>query len=190
MNLLLLGPQGSGKGTQAQRIAAEYGIRHVSTGEMFRAAIAARTELGRRIEPLYAAGVLIPDDVTVALIEERLTADDATGFVLDGFPRNLVQAEALDAMLLAIGRELDAIVLFELPERVARERMLRRAADEGRADDTPAAIERRLTIYKAETVPVVEHYRATGKLVTVHADRPVNTVFAEIQRALDQVALR
>jgi adenylate kinase len=191
VNLLLLGPQGSGKGTQAERIAAEYGIRHVSTGEMFRAAIAAGTELGRRIEPLYAAGVLIPDDVTVALIEDRLTAEDAaTGFVLDGFPRNLVQAEALDAMLLAIGRELDAIVLFELPERVARERMLGRAADEGRADDTPAAIERRLTIYNAETVPVVEHYRTTGKLVTVHADRPVNTVFAEIQRALDQVALR
>jgi adenylate kinase len=191
VNLLLLGPQGSGKGTQAARIAAEYGIPHVSTGEMFRSAMVAGTALGERIRPLYEAGELIPDDVTIELIEERLSEDDAReGFVLDGFPRNHVQAQALDGLLEALGRELDAILFFDLPEGVAHERMRRRAGAEGRSDDTPEAIERRLAIYERETVPVVEHYRATGKLVPVHADRSVNEVFAEIQRALDQVATR
>ena len=100
MNLLVLGPQGAGKGTQAKRIAAEYGIPHVSTGDMFRAAIAARTELGRQVEPILAAGELVPDELTIALIRERLGEPDAAaGFVLDGFPRNLAQAEALDEML-------------------------------------------------------------------------------------------
>jgi adenylate kinase len=191
VNLLLLGPQGSGKGTQAARIAAEYGIPHVSTGEMFRSAMAAGTPLGERIRPLYDAGELIPDDITIELIEERLSEGDAReGFVLDGFPRNHAQAQALDGLLEALGRELDAILFFDLPEDVAHERMRRRAGAEGRSDDTPEAIERRLAIYERETVPVVEHYRATGKLVPVHADRSVNEVFAEIQRALDQVATR
>jgi adenylate kinase len=191
VNLLLLGPQGSGKGTQAARISAEYGIPHVSTGEMFRAALAADSELGRRIKPLYEAGELIPDDLTVELIEERLSEDDARdGFVLDGFPRNLAQAEALDRMLDAIGRKLDAVLFFDAPDQVVRQRVLGRARDEGRADDTAEALERRLAIYHEQTVPVVERYRTTGTLVPLHADRPVNEVFAEIQRALDQVGTR
>ena len=191
MNLLLLGLQGSGKGTQATRIADEYGIPHVSTGDMFRAAVANGTELGRRIKPLYDAGELIPDDLTVELIEHRLAQDDARdGFVLDGFPRNLAQAAALDGMLAAIGRELDAILLFELPTEVGRQRALGRAGEEGRTDDTPEAIDRRLAIYHEQTVPVVEHYRASGKLVQLHAGGSVNQVFAEIQRALDQVGAR
>jgi adenylate kinase len=191
VNLLLLGPAGSGKGTQAARVAVEYGIPHVSTGDMFRAAMAAGTELGRRVRPLYDAGELIPDDVTVALIEERLGEEDAApGFVLDGFPRNLAQAEALDAMLEEIGRGLDAVLFFDLPHDVARERLLGRAGQEGRTDDTPDAIARRLAIYEQQTAPVVEHYRATGKLVPLHADRPVDEVFAQIQQALDQVAAR
>jgi adenylate kinase len=191
VNLLLLGPAGSGKGTQAARVAVEYGIPHVSTGDMFRAAMAAGTELGRRVRPLYDAGELIPDDVTVALIEERLGEEDAApGFVLDGFPRNLAQAEALDAMLEEIERGLDAVLFFDLPHDVARERLLGRARQEGRTDDTPDAIARRLAIYEQQTAPVVEHYRATGKLVPLHADRPVDEVFAQIQQALDQVAAR
>jgi adenylate kinase len=191
VNLLLLGPQGSGKGTQAARIAAEYGIPHVSTGEMFRAAMAAGTPLGERIKPLYDAGELIPDDVTIELIEDRLSEDDAReGFVLDGFPRTLAQAQALDGLLEALGRDVDAVLFFDLPEEVAHERMRGRAGSEGRSDDTPEAIARRLVIYEQETVPVVEHYRAHGKLVPLHAERSMNEVFAEIQRALDQVAAR
>jgi adenylate kinase len=191
MNLLVLGPQGAGKGTQAKRIANEYGLTHVSTGEMFREAIAAQTDLGKQVEPLLAAGRLVPDDVTIELIRKRLGEDDAAeGFVLDGFPRNLAQTEALDEMLSEIGRGLDAILFFDLPDEVGYERLLRRAADENRNDDTPETIRRRLAIYHAETEPVVEHYRVTGKLVPLHAERPIHDVWREIQDALGQVAVR
>jgi adenylate kinase len=188
MNLLLLGPQGSGKGTQAARIAAEWDLAHISTGEMFRDAIAAGSELGRRIKPIYDAGDLISDDLTVALIRERLSQDDAqAGFILDGFPRNLTQARALDTMLNEIGRSLDAIFFFDVPDDVALERIEARAGAEGRTDDTRDATTRRLQIYHEQTEPVVEHYRATGKLVPLHADRSVDEVFAEIADALEQV---
>ena len=188
MDLLLLGPQGSGKGTQAKRIASDHGIPHVSTGDMFRAAIAAGTELGREVEPILAAGELVPDELTVALIRERLAESDAAqGFILDGFPRNLAQADALDEMLAGIGRALDAILYFDLPDEVAVERMLRRAADEGRADDTPETIERRLAIYHEQTEPVVHHYRATGRLVPLHAGRAIGQVHAEVQAALAEL---
>jgi adenylate kinase len=186
VNLLVLGPQGSGKGTQAQRLSADHGIAHVSTGEMFRAAIAAGTELGRRVEPILAAGELVPDELTVALIRERLSQPDtAAGFVLDGFPRNLAQAEELDAMLAEIGRTLDAVLFFDLPDEVALERLLGRADEEARHDDRPDAIERRLEIYHEHTEPVVERYRTTGKLVPLHAARPVGEVAAEIADALE-----
>jgi adenylate kinase len=186
VNLLVLGPQGSGKGTQAARIAAERGIPHVSTGEMFRSAIEAGTGLGRKVEPILARGELVPDDLTIALIRERLSAVDAArGFVLDGFPRNLAQAEALDVMLAGIGRRLDAVLFFDLDDDVATERLRGRARDEDREDDTPEAIARRLEIYHEQTEPVVELYRASGKLVPLHADRSIAEVAAEIRGALD-----
>jgi adenylate kinase len=186
VNLLVLGPQGSGKGTQAARLSADHGIPHVSTGEMFRSAIAAGTELGRRVEPILAAGELVPDELTVALIRERLSQPDAAdGFVLDGFPRTLAQAEELDAMLVEIGRALDAVLFFDLPDAVALDRLLARADAEGRHDDRPEAIERRLEIYHEHTAPVVERYRATGKLVPLHAARSVGEVAAEIGAALE-----
>jgi adenylate kinase len=188
MNLLLLGPQGSGKGTQATRIAADYGIPHISTGEMFRAAIAAGTELGRRVEPILAAGELVPDELTVELIRERLGHPDARrGFVLDGFPRNLAQAQALDRMLEGIGRDLDAVLYFDLPDEVAIERLLGRARAEGRTDDAPDVIERRLAIYHEQTEPLAEYYRARDRLVPLHAERTVDEVYAELQDALEQV---
>ena len=186
MNLLVLGPQGSGKGTQAGRLSEGHGIPHVSTGEMFRAAVAAESELGRRVGPILAAGELVPDDLTVALIRERLAEPDAEhGFVLDGFPRTLAQAEALDAMLAEIGRTLDAVLFFDLSDEIALERLLGRARDEGREDDTPDAIERRLEIYHDQTEPVVERYRAGGKLVPLHAERSIGEVAAEIAEALE-----
>jgi adenylate kinase len=190
VNLLLLGPQGSGKGTQAKRIAAEWEIPHVSTGDMFRA-LDDSTELGREVAAVMARGELVPDGITIRMIEERLAqADAAEGFILDGFPRNLAQAEALDEMLASIGRGLDAILFFDLPDGVALERMEGRARDEGRADDTPEVMAKRLAIYHEQTEPVVEHYRATGKLVPLHAGRSVEEVFAEIQSALDTVGAR
>ena len=191
MNLLVLGPQGAGKGTQAKLIAADHGIPHVSTGDMFRSAIATGSPLGEKVEPILAAGELVPDELTIDLIRERLTNEDAhAGFVLDGFPRNLAQAEALDATLAGIGRDLDAILFFDLPDGMCIERMRKRAGAENRPDDTDEAIARRLAIYHAETEPVVEHYRTTGKLVPLHAGRSVEEVYAEVQDALDQLGAR
>ncbi len=185
MDLLLLGPQGSGKGTQAKRIAANHGLPHVSTGDMFRA-LDGSTLLGREVEELMIRGELVPDDVTIRMIRDRLAEDDAAqGFILDGFPRNLTQAHALDAMLAEIGRGLDAILFFDLPDDVARDRMRLRARLEDRPDDTPEAMERRLAIYHEETEPVVEHYRTTGRLVPLHAGRTIEEVYAEIEVALD-----
>jgi adenylate kinase len=188
MNLLVLGPQGAGKGTQAKRIAAEYTLPHVSSGDMYRAAIAAGTPLGKQVEPLLASGTLVPDAITIPLIRERLGETDAReGFVLDGYPRNLAQAEALDEMLGEIGRGLDAILFFDLPDAIATERMLKRATEENRPDDTPDVIARRLATYHAETEPIVEHYRVTGRLVPLHAERTIDEVWTEIQAALEQV---
>jgi adenylate kinase len=191
LNLLVLGPQGAGKGTQGKRIAADYEIPHIATGDMFRAAIAAQSELGRKVEPILASGRLVPDEITVELIRDRLAEDDARdGFVLDGFPRTLAQAEALDRMLAEIGRGLDAILFFDLRDDVATERLLKRSADEDRPDDTPEVIAERLRIYHGETEPIVEHYRATGKLVPLHAERTIEEVYREVQEALDQLGAR
>lgn len=188
MNLLVLGPQGAGKGTQAKRISEEFGIPHVSTGDMFRAAIAAGTELGRAVEPLLTNGILVPDDVTVALIRDRLSEADAHGgFVLDGFPRNVAQAEALDEMLTGEGLALDAILFFDLPDEVGTKRAIDRAQIESRTDDTPEVIAKRLATYHAETEPVVEYYRVTGKLVPLHAGRTIEQVWTEISSALQQL---
>ncbi len=193
LDILLLGPQGSGKGTQAKRIAADYEVPHIATGDMLRQAMADGSELGRRVKPLLDAGDLVPDELMIELIRERLAADDArAGFVLDGFPRTARQAEALDAMLAELGRGVD--VVFDLhvdDESTLFERMQRRSLEEGRTDDTPEAIQHRLELYRAQTAPLVERYRSTrGNVVGIHADRSVGEVFAEIQRALDQVAVR
>jgi adenylate kinase len=188
VNLLVLGPQGAGKGTQAKRISVDYAIPHISTGDIFRAAIAAGSELGRQVDPILASGALVPDEITVPLIRERLgEADAARGFILDGYPRNEPQATALDEMLAGIGRGLDAILFFDLPDEVATERLLARAAEEGRPDDTPEVIARRLATYHAETEPIVEHYRVSGKLVPLHAERTVSEVYAEAQAALTEL---
>jgi adenylate kinase len=155
---------------------------------MFRAAIADGTDLGRQVEPILAAGELVPDELTIALIRDRLSKDDAiSGFVLDGFPRNLVQAEELDEMLDAIGRPLDAVLFFDLDDETATIRALGRAQEEGRTDDTPEVMARRLAIYHEQTEPVVDRYRAAGTLHTLAADRAVDDVFAEIEDALGQV---
>ena len=154
MNLLVLGPQGAGKGTQAKRISKEYGVPHVSTGDMFRA-LDDSTELGRKVKAIMDRGELVPDEVTIAMIEDRLSQPDAQdGFVLDGFPRNLAQAEALDATLAGIGRGLDAILFFDVPDEVGFERALKRADLENRTDDTPAAIRKRRAIYHSDDVSV------------------------------------
>jgi adenylate kinase len=191
LNILLLGPQGSGKGTQAKLISAHYGIPHIATGVMLREAIAAGSELGHQVEPILERGELVPDDLMISLIRERLSREDTSeGFVLDGFPRTMAQADALDATLREIGRELAIVFELQLSDEGSVARLLRRAQLEGRADDTPEAVRRRLELYHQETKPVIEHYRATGNLVGIHADRSIPEVFKEIQAALDHLAVR
>jgi adenylate kinase len=182
VRILILGPQGSGKGTQAKRIAEAHGVPHVSTGDILRAAVASGTELGRRVQPILERGDLVPDALMVDLIRERLADED--GFVLDGFPRTLAQAEALDVMLDEIGKPLDTVILLEVSDAEAMSRMLGRAREEGRSDDTPEVIENRLRLYHELTRPVVERYRAAGELVAVDGEQEMDEVFAAIEAAL------
>ena len=187
LDVLLLGVQGSGKGTQAKRIASEYGLAHIATGDILRAAMAAGTPLGLRVRPIYDAGELVPDDLMIELIRERLQAPDTeSGFILDGFPRTMAQADALDSMLSEIDRPLSVVFELQVPVDIAIERLSKRAVEEGRRDDTPDAIAKRIELYNQETAPLVSHYRLAGNLVGIHGDRPATEVFAEIQDALDQ----
>jgi adenylate kinase len=187
LNVLLLGVQGSGKGTQAKRLASDYGLAHIATGDMLRSAITAGTELGKRVKPILESGELVPDDLMIDLIRERLEQEDTEdGFILDGFPRTMRQAEALDSMLAEIGRPLSVVFELQTPDEVAIDRLHRRAQQEGRPDDTPEAIGKRIELYHEQTEPLVGHYRLAGNLVGIHGDRPENEVFAEIQKAVDQ----
>jgi adenylate kinase len=187
LDLLLLGVQGSGKGTQAKRLAAEYGLEHLSTGDMLRQAIAEQTDLGRRVKPILEAGDLVPDDLMIELIRKRLEAPEAAnGFILDGFPRTMAQADALDSMLAEVDRPLSVVLELQVPDDVAIQRLRKRAAEEGRSDDTPEAIANRIDLYHRETKPLVSHYRLAGNLVGIHGDRPENEVFSEIQQAIEQ----
>ena len=186
MNIVLLGPPGAGKGTQARRVSEESGLPHIATGDMLRAAVADETPLGQRVRPILDAGDLVPDELMIGLIRERLgEPDTASGFILDGFPRTYAQAEALDAMLADLDRALSLVLEFQVPDEVAYERLLGR----GRSDDTPEMIRHRLEV---QHVPdeVVAYYRAKGILVGVQADRSVDEVFADVQSVLQTAAAR
>lgn len=186
LNIVILGPPGAGKGTQGKRISAAEGIPHINTGDMFRAACAAGTALGRRVQEIIDAGDLVPDDLTVEVVRARLAQDDtAGGFVLDGFPRTLNQAEALDLALVELDRgELCVVLDFELPDATAAQRLLGRAGVEGRSDDTPDKVLHRLDVYHEQTEPLVDHYRSRDLVVGIHADRSVEDVFSEVQQVL------
>jgi len=193
MNILVLGPQGCGKGTQAQRIKATYGIPHIATGDMIREMKELPTELGRELKAVYDRGDLVSDELMIRLIRDRLSRGDTlAGFVLDGFPRTMLQAEALDELLRGLGRDLDVVFDFQVPDReVLLQRLLGRAAEEGRSDDTPEAIQRRLELYERETAPLIEYYRShQANVVGIHADRSIDEVFHEIEESLQSVEAR
>lgn len=187
LNLLILGPQGAGKGTQAKRIAGEYGLPHISTGDILRDNVERGTALGERVKPILESGALVPDDLVVELIADRLSRGDTTpGFILDGFPRTLAQAEKLEA----IGRPIDAVVVLDVGEDAAVARMLKRAQEEGRSDDTPEAIHTRLANYRENTEPLIEWYRTRGKVMPVNGTGGIDEVFAHIRKALDHLGAR
>jgi adenylate kinase len=179
--ILFLGPPGAGKGTQSAMLATAIGIPHISTGEMLRGAISEGSELGRQVEAVVSSGALVSDDLVLAIVEDRLSKDDATcGYLLDGFPRNVAQAVALAAVVGNGGVEVAVLIDVDTDELVAR--LINRAEREGRSDDTEEVIRHRLEVYRSETAPLVEHY--SDRLVTVDGAGEVDDVFARIVRAL------
>ncbi len=185
MRLVLLGPPGSGKGTQAARLKVELGVPHISTGDMLRAAVAAGTPTGLKAKAVMDAGKLVSDDILLAMLEERLSQDDVRGgFILDGYPRNLAQADALDALLVRIGQPMDFAVQLDVAVDLLVERIAGRAAAEGRADDSPDAVRTRLKVYDSQTAPVIEFYRQHGQLTVVDGVGSLDEVFTRIDEAI------
>lgn len=187
MNLILLGPPGAGKGTQAQRLERRYGLVQLSTGDMLRAAVASGSDLGRRAASIMEAGELVPDDVMVEMIAERIGQPDcAGGFILDGFPRTVAQAEALDAMLERQGLVIDHVIELAVDETVLLERIRTRVASssERRSDDTEETLRNRLDVYRAQTAPILPYYRERGRLASVDGMAPVDAVAAALDAVL------
>ncbi|MFC5743048.1 adenylate kinase [Dyella tabacisoli] len=186
MRLVLLGAPGSGKGTQAERLKTELSVPHISTGDMLRAAVAAGTPQGLKAKAVMDAGKLVSDDILLGMLEERLTQPDVkNGFILDGYPRNLAQADALEHLLVKIGQPLDAVIKLKVPSEVILGRCEIRFKAQGRADDNPETVRDRLVIYAEQTAPVAEFYAKRGKLQIVDGVGELEEVTARVKRALE-----
>jgi adenylate kinase len=186
LNLILFGPPAAGKGTQAKRLVEQRGMVQLSTGDMLREAIASGSELGKQCQAIMSQGGLIADDIVIALIEARLKeAEDAGGAIFDGFPRTLAQAEALDAMLAKLGKQIDAVVRLKVDDTALLERVAKRFADQGRPDDNPESFKVRLEAYNRNTAPLLPYYDDKGLLTEVDGMGSVETVAAAIDQALN-----
>jgi adenylate kinase len=189
MRLVLLGAPGSGKGTQAEILRTELGVPHVSTGDLLRAAVKAGTPLGLKAKAVMEAGQLVSDDIVLAMLEERLAQPDAAGgFILDGYPRNLAQCEALERVLARIGQPLEVAIKLDVPHELIVDRIAGRAAKEARKDDTPETVRERLRVYSEQTEPVAAHFAALGKLTTVDGVGELAEVSRRILAALPRNA--
>ncbi len=183
--LVIMGPQGSGKGTQAARLATRLGVPAISTGDIFRANVKGGTELGKQAKTIIDAGDLVPDEITNAMVRDRLGQPDAAeGFILDGYPRNAAQVEALDGVLADLGAELDAVVELSASRDELLARLANRARIEGRADDTEEVISKRLAIYEEQTAPLTRGYADRGLLVQVDGLGAVDEVTDRLVAAL------
>ena len=187
LNLVLFGPPGAGKGTQSAFLVDHYGLVHLSTGDIFRANLRGGTELGKLAATYMEAGALVPDDVTIRMLESEVNAHpDAAGFIFDGFPRTGAQASALDAFLDAKGMPVTAMVALVVPDDELRTRLLKRGETSGRADDAdPEVVERRIAVYKAETAPVADHYAALNKYAAVDGVGELDEVTGRLKAAID-----
>lgn len=188
MRLVLLGAPGSGKGTQAARLTGHLQVPHISTGNLLRAEVAAGSRLGLAAKEVMARGELVSDEILLGMLEERFSREDTRGgFILDGYPRNLAQANALGELLARIGQPMDAAVQLEVPQELLVERIAGRAREEGRSDDTPESVRTRLKVYDEQTAPVVDYFRQRGLLSVVDGVGGVDDVFARIVEALAPV---
>lgn len=185
MRLVLLGAPGSGKGTQAARMKEHLQVPHISTGDLLRAEVAAGSKLGLEAKEVMARGELVSDEILLGMLEDRFSREDTkSGFILDGYPRNLAQADALGALLERIGQPFDKAVQLEVPTEMLVERIAGRAQAEGRADDTPESVRTRLKVYEDQTAPVVGYFRQRGQLEVVDGVGSMDEVFARIIEAL------
>ncbi len=189
LNLVLFGPPAAGKGTQAKRIVAERGLVQLSTGDMLRAAVKSESELGRKVQDIMKAGDLVSDEIVIALIEEQLDAQsDATGFIFDGFPRTVAQAEALDSVLKKRGESVDSVIRLKVEDDAILGRIAKRFEEQGRKDDNPETFKHRLDTYNKQTAPLLPYYSAQGKLTEVDGMADIETVAASISEVLDRQA--
>lgn len=187
MRLVLLGAPGTGKGTQAARLKDHLQVPHISTGDLLRAEVAAGSPLGLQAKEVMARGDLVSDEILLGMLQDRLSrADTRTGFILDGYPRNLAQAAALDALLTRLGQKFDAAVQLVVDNERIVERLAGRARAEGRVDDTPEAVRHRLRVYEEKTAPVVDFYRQQGQLSVVDGEGTLDEVFARIVEAIQR----
>lgn len=186
MNIILFGPPAAGKGTQAKRLVADRNMVQLSTGDMLRAAIAAETELGRKVKDILASGSLVSDEIVIGLIEENLAAAEAAGgAIFDGFPRTIAQAQALDVMLKERGAAIDRVIRLKVDEPALVARIEKRFKDQGRPDDNPETYKERLAVYNAQTAPLLPYYAEQGKLFEVDGMGDVDEIAARISAALD-----
>lgn len=189
VDVVFFGPPGSGKGTQASRLAASLGIPQISTGDLLRANVARGTELGKVAKPVMESGALVPDDLVTRMLKERIEEPDAaTGALFDGYPRTVPQAEALDRLLEEEGRSLTAVLFIDVPDAVIVERLVKRAEIEGRADDTPETVAARLRVYREKTEPLAELYRAHGVFHRIDGDRSVEAVAEDVLAAVKRAS--
>ena len=186
MNLIILGPQGSGKGTQAKLIAQKYGLTHISTGALIRQEVESGSDFGKILQQKINNGELISDAELFSVLE-KAPLEGGHGFILDGTPRNLFQAKELENVLAKVGVNIDRVILLTLPHDESIARLQKRARIEHRQDDNPEAIQKRLDLYHNETVPVIEYYRSQGKLIEVDGRPDVQTIFADICNRLEVV---
>lgn len=189
VDVVFFGPPGSGKGTQASRLASALGIPQISTGDLLRANVSRGTELGKIAQPIMESGALVPDDLVTRMLKERIEEPDAaTGALFDGYPRTVPQAEALDRLLEEEGRSLTAVLFIDVPDPVIVERLVKRAEIEGRADDTPETVAARLRVYREKTEPLADLYRAHGVFHRIDGDRSVEAVGEDVLAAVKLVS--